>query len=383
MPIKFTNELLDSCSGVPPKGCRYCDRGTKMVLYLSGICSEDCFYCPLSEEKKNRDVIFANERSVEGDDWQDQILEEAGRMDALGTGITGGDPMLFVERTSTIIRTLKSEFGNKHHVHLYTTGRFSPEDLKAVVESGLDEIRFHPNIAIWKQFRFLGVDSEEGDPMDALSIHDMIFEARRNSISVGLEIPSVVDPKNGGSIYSEGLYWLLDYAAREGLDFVNVNELEASHTNMDTFARLGYELIGDSMAVDGSLDLAARTIKKVRNKNPDAPTVFHICSSVFKDSVQLRNRLIRTANRVARPFEVPTDDGTLVRGLIVGDDIGSILVELRERFDVPDELISLEGMQIIVAPWVLEEIGRFLKGDCYLSEIYPTWDALEVERTPI
>jgi hypothetical protein len=383
MPIKFTEELLSSCTGQPPKGCRYCDRGTKMVLYITGICSEDCFYCPLSEEKKNKDVIYANERKLTKEEWTKEMVEEAEKMDALGTGITGGDPMLFLNRTLEAIGTLKTKFGKEHHIHLYTTGPFNMVDLEKVKKAGLDEIRFHPPVAIWKQFRFLGRDHDEGDPVDALVYHDLLFESRRLGLSVGFEIPAVVNARNGGTLYSEGLFSLLDYAAREGLEFVNINELEASHTNMEHFSHMGYSLIGDSMAVDGSMKLAYETVDKVKMKNPGSNTVFHICSSVYKDSIQLRKRLLRTARKIAKPYEVLTDDGTLVRGLIISNDVSIVQRELIERFDVPRELFEKSGKDLLVAPWILEEIGRFLSGDCYLSEVYPTWDGLEVERTPI
>lgn len=291
--------------------------------------------------------------------------------------------MLFPERTSEVIGILKSEFGKRHHVHLYTTGRFDVDALERVGNAGLDEIRFHPPIAIWKQFRFLGRDAAEGDPIEASAYHNIIFEARRRNISTGLEVPSVVDPASGGNLYSEGLHVILDYAAREGLEFVNVNELEASHTNMVKFSRLGYSLAGDSMAVEGSLELAVRTIGKVRNANPDSPTVFHICTSSYKDSVQLRKRLIRTAKRVARPFEIPTEDGTLLRGLVECSDPQGVARILMEEFGVPGELLSVENGTLLVAPWVLEDIGSRIDGVCYLSEVYPTWDGLEVERSVI
>ncbi len=383
MPIKFTRELVDSCTGPPPKGCRFCDRGSKMVLYITGICSEDCFYCPLSEKKKGRDVIYANERLVEGDNWLDGVVDEARRMEALGTGITGGDPMLFIDRTEKAIIRLKEEFGSHHHIHLYTTGPFEKGALEILKRAGLDEIRFHPKIAYWKQFRFLGRDSEPGDPVDATYYHELIFEARRLSLSVGLEVPAVVNSQGGGRLYSEGLFSLLDYAAREGMEFVNINELEASHTNMDHFRKLGYGLVGDSMAVEGSMDLAVETIEKVKFKNHGSPTIFHICSSIYKDSVQLRNRLIRTSERVARPFEIPTEDGTLLRGIVETDDVQAVVDHLQEVYDVPQELFEARPGSLLVAPWVLQEIGRKLPGKCYISEVYPTWDALEVERTPI
>ncbi len=383
MPIKFSRELLDSSTGTPPKGCRYCDRGSKLVLYITGICSEDCFYCPLSEEKKGKDVIYANERPVNGPDWLDHIIEEENRMDALGTGITGGDPMLFPERTGKVIRKLKEVFGKRHHVHLYTTGSFDSRKLEEMKEAGLDEIRFHPNIAYWKQFRFLGRDCEQGDPLDASFHHELMFEARRLGISTGIEVPAVINTRKGGTLYSEGLYHLLDYAAREGMEFVNVNELEASHTNMDHFNRMGYELVGDSMAVAGSMELAVSTIEKVRAKNPDSPTVFHICSSVYKDSVQLRNRLKRTSENIARPFEIPTGDGTLLRGIVESENIEDVVDYLTEIYEVPEELYHRSGNILFVAPWILQEIGKKLPGRCYISEVYPTWDGLEVERIPI
>jgi len=49
-----------------------------------------CFYCPVSEARREKDVIFANERRVEKDE---DIIEEALSMDRAGTGITGGEPL--------------------------------------------------------------------------------------------------------------------------------------------------------------------------------------------------------------------------------------------------------------------------------------------------
>ncbi len=35
-------------------GCRQCTDGSKMVLFVTGICSFHCFYCPVSDEKMYR-----------------------------------------------------------------------------------------------------------------------------------------------------------------------------------------------------------------------------------------------------------------------------------------------------------------------------------------
>ncbi len=354
-----------------------------MVLYITGICRQECFYCPLSEKKKGRDVVYANERLVEGRSWIDQVISEARRMKALGTGITGGDPMVVPERTIELIRRLKEAFGSKHHVHLYTTGPFDHSLLEKVEEAGLDEIRFHPPIETWSRFRFLGEGPEEGNGEPARMYHELIMKAVETGLTTGIEVPAVVDEKTSEKKNSRGLMVLVDYAVRQGLSFVNINELEASHTNMDLFRKKGYELVGDSMAVKGSSELALEVIAEIGKRYPDTSTVLHLCTSVYKDSVQLRNRLKRMAQNLKRPFEVITEDGTFLRGVIETQDIEELLDTLRNVHEVPDELMEVVGTKLLIAPWVLEELSEELEGVKYISEVYPTWDGLEVERIPL
>src|SRR3990172_8582645 len=73
-----------------PVGCAQCTEGAKMVLFVTGLCSYHCFYCPVSDEKMYRDVVFADEKRVERDE---DVLEEARAIRAKGAGITGGDPL--------------------------------------------------------------------------------------------------------------------------------------------------------------------------------------------------------------------------------------------------------------------------------------------------
>jgi len=377
MPVRFTEELLSSSKGTPPLGCRYCDRGAKMVLYITGICRQDCFYCPLSEKKKGKDVIFANEREVSGDDWLDQVVDEASRMRALGTGITGGDPMVVPERTSDAIRRLKGEFGKRHHIHLYTTGPFDPSHLREVRDAGLDEIRFHPPIDVWS---FVG-DRKEGSA--AAAYLGLIMEAKRVGLTTGLEVPAVVDPRGEGSVYSRGLTDLVGFAVDEGLRFVNINELEASHTNIEAFKLRGYQLVPDSMAVKGSRELALSVMDRVGRARRDSRTSLHLCTSVYKDSIQLRHRLLRMARNLCKEYEVVTDDGTLLRGVVETGNPEVLLEELMDHFNVPGDLFEPGEGKLFTAPWVLQEIGRQLDEVCYISEVYPTWDGLEVERIPV
>ncbi|TKX76322.1 radical SAM protein, partial [Halorubrum sp. SD626R] len=100
------------------KGCEQCAKGGKMVLFVYGYCDQrDCFYCPLGENRKNVTDVYANERKVESDS---DVIEEAKRMSALGTSITGGEPQEAMAKTTRYLELLKDEFGEDHHTHLYT-----------------------------------------------------------------------------------------------------------------------------------------------------------------------------------------------------------------------------------------------------------------------
>ena len=339
-------------SGPLAKGCEHCMNGSKMVLFVTGRCTTGCYYCPVSFEKKGKNVIYANELKVSD---RDEIIAEAESMDATGTGITGGDPLIDVDRTVNAIRLLKERFGEDHHIHLYTS-TVDPDKVRMVVDAGLDEIRFHPPLAQWNDMSGSGLETIVGLNVD-----------------VGLEVPALPDRE-------DDLNALISYAESIGIGFVNLNELEFSESNYDMMDTCGYDLKDDiSAAIAGSEETALRLMER----HPCIP--IHFCSSSFKDGVQLRNRLIRRANHIAKEYDVVTEDGTILKGLAYPKDIEDAMNLLRDGYDVPDELMfaDTERNRLEVASWVLEEIASELPFKCYIAEEYPTADRLEVERIPL
>ena len=343
-------ECGSACNGHVAVGCEHCINGSKMVLLVTGQCKWNCYYCPVSLEKKGLDVIYANEAKVTSDE---EIIAEAESMDATGTGITGGDPLLAIDRTLHMIRLLKDRFGKDHHIHLYTA-TFDKDKVKQLEDAGLDEIRFHPMVGMWTH-------------MEDSGLKDIVSST---SMDVGIEVPAIPGKE-------KELSALVKYADSVDVKFVNLNELEFSESNWDMMGEHGFEVKDDiSSAVKGSHETAISVMKENKKCN------IHLCSSAFKDGVQLRKRLIRRAEHICTDYQAVTDDGTLVRGYVYSDDLDAVVSKLRE-LDVPDILFSVLENKVEVAPWVLEDIADELGFKCYISEQYPTADGLEVERTPL
>lgn len=339
-------------TGKLPRGCVLCRQGAKMVLLVSGECSTGCFYCPLSLEKRGRNVLFANEKRCTDDE---DIIKEAEMIHAKGTGITGGDPVACLDRSVHYIRMLKERFGKRHHIHLYTSS-LDIAAFESLEEAGLDELRIHPPVARWKKLSKTGLAEFK----------------KRSKMKIGFEVPSL--PGSDAALRS-----LIEYAQEAGLDFVNLNELEFSEGNWDQLRERGFEIVDDkSSAAKGSGELAMA----MASSGFRVPV--HYCTSAFKDSVQLRNRLKRRALRVALPSDIITEDGTLLKGVVEGP-MDEIMALLREKYEVPEELMRKdeERERVEVAPWVLEEISPELPYDSFLVEEYPTADRLEVEREPL
>ena len=127
-----------------PDGCQFCVRGEKLVLFSTGLCPRKCYFCPVSDQKFGHDVSFANERKISS---REDVILESEAMDAKGAGITGGDPLMKIERTVAYIKQLKEKYVVKFHIHLYTSlNLVTEENLKLLYDAGLDEIRFHLDI---------------------------------------------------------------------------------------------------------------------------------------------------------------------------------------------------------------------------------------------
>ena len=135
-----------------------------------------------------------------------QAIKEAKLCSAKGAGITGGDPLVKLWRTTLCIKELKKEFGKDFHIHLYAPLNLVTKDaLKKLYRAGLDEIRFHPKLDSDKEW-------------------SKILWAKEFDWDIGVEVPAIP----GKEKQSKGL---IDYIKGK-VDFLNINELELADNSV-------------------------------------------------------------------------------------------------------------------------------------------------------
>lgn len=349
--------------------CKMCAQGSKVVVLITGKCPASCFYCPLSFEKGGTDRIFADEWELDSENDTEKLIQESTYIDAKGAGITGGDPLVTWQRTCTYISLLKDTFGSSFHIHLYTSGLQNAVHIDDLVDAGLDEIRFHPAPSHWSTM--------QKSPLCSVIEHTISL-----AVDTALEIPVLPDKK-------QEILALIRWGNNQGIQWINLNELEFSERNAEALTHKQYTVKDDiSAAVKGSQECAYDILERAASTDLDIGV--HYCSSSFKDGVQLKNRIKRRAKHVVQPHEIISNEGTLLKGVIYTsrESLPLLRTRIQQEFKIADEhiVINSKKQRIELALWILETIAPHLTEegcDCYMVEEYPTADALEVERVPL
>jgi pyruvate formate-lyase activating enzyme-like uncharacterized protein len=295
-------------------------------------------------------VIFANERQLKDEDDTIALIEEAKACKSKGAGFTGGDPLARIERTCRYIKLLKKEFGKSFHIHLYTIMEtLSTKNLRMLEDAGLDELRLHPDFTKDKNWKNV----------------ELLSDKRRHKygFDLGVEIPCIPG-------YEDITMEMIDY-------FI------------------------------GKIYLALKLLKYCQEKYPRKNV--HYCTCKLKDGVQLRERLKLRAENTKKIFDIVTDDGTFIRGVIYLHNlkptfgyktiISNILPMERTRllnelydvrkslineFGIPSKMLSVDEqkLRIITNIGVVRKLAKHLHFKRLIPAIveqYPTWDQMEVD----
>ena len=333
MKTKYDSYCLNGIA----KGCKYCVKGKKLVLFVSGICERNCWYCSLSKKRKDKNLIFVNERECKN---FDDILEEVKESKATSAGITGGDPLLCFDKTIEFATKLKKEFGKRFHIHIYLPTKFVTEEKLEKLSKCIDEVRFHPEFLINK--------NKINEDVEKIKIAEKIF-GRKN---VGIELPMIPEKKN------EILNFILQM--EKFVSFVNLNEFELSETNFGLVTRK-YSLKEGGYVISGSAEAGKWILEELTKRKSKLKV--HLCTAELKNCSQFANRLKR---HKILPYGKKTKDGTVIY-LVVNK-------KLNEKNTFYDE----KKKRTILS----EKTARKLLGKEKIKRVeeYPTYDRIEVEE---
>ena len=120
-----------------PPGCRACVSGKGSNLYVTGLCTRDCFFC--FNQKPRRDETIVHGLPIDDPSEAPAIIARYGLK---SVGLSGGEPLLRPERVLLLLAALKG-MPDPPRVELYTNGDLADESvLRRLHSAGLDAIRF-------------------------------------------------------------------------------------------------------------------------------------------------------------------------------------------------------------------------------------------------
>ena len=120
-------------------GCRTCATGAWSCLFINGRCNASCFYCPTSQDETaeplSNGIPFAT---------PDDYAEYVALFGFTGASISGGEPLLTLDRTLAYLTAVRRRCGDSVHLWMYTNGTLLTQDIASRLrDAGLGEIRFN------------------------------------------------------------------------------------------------------------------------------------------------------------------------------------------------------------------------------------------------
>jgi len=342
---KFSSYCLNGIAD----GCKYCIKGEKLVLFITGKCPVKCWYCSLSKKRKDIDKIWANERECKN---VKDVISEVKESNATSAGITGGDPLLFFERTIRFAKALKKEFKN-FHMHIYLPTLFVTKEKLQKLSKYVDEVRFHP--------LFLSRNLSEKDKnFDIEKIKlALLFWKKQN---IGIEMPCFPERKKE--------IWEFIKKLKNYIGFVNLNEFEISETNYDIITK-NYKLNKDGYTIADSKKAGLWIIRQAEKEK--LKLKIHLCTAETKNWHQYKNRL--KLHKIYK-YGYRTPDGIVRYFAIYAKNVDKTAKELKKFKEI---YVDKNKNRIILDEKIVPGILKLKKYKIARVEEYPTFDKDETQ----
>lgn len=267
-------------------GCLICGEGYWSCMFINGLCTAHCFYCPQDRKmKKERPPTEDGITFEKAQDYADYLE----KFNFKGVGFSGGEPLLIFEKLMEYLGKIRRKFGKKIYLWIYTNGDLVNQDkLKRLKEAGLNEIRFD-------------ISAKDYDLRPVELAVNII-----NTVTV--EIPAIPEDYE---IVKKCLVKL----QKIGVKHLHLHQLNATEYNYKNFSDRSYTFLHHpSVPILESEITALKLISYAIDYKISLP--INYCSSVYKTRLQSKGKRERIAPLISEDFEEITSAG-YIRSLSV------------------------------------------------------------------
>ncbi len=280
----FFKDTKPYYKGISP-GCRICGQGKWSCLFITNKCNACCFYCPAAQ---NTDEV----PSSQGMEFHtpEQYAEYIKHFDFKGVSFSGGEPLLYFDRTLEYLKAVK-KIPNTPYIWLYTNGILADkEKMLRLADAGLDEIRFDIGAT--------GFSLEN------------VKKATGIIPNIAIEIPAVPEEK-------EVIKKLLPQMYDAGVTNLNLHHMRLTKHNVSNFMKRGYTIIPAERPLVLESELAALEIVDYASRN-NSDIAINYCSFHFKNRFQ-KSGYRKMITRKLYPDAQITEQGYIRE--LVGDSV--------------------------------------------------------------
>jgi uncharacterized protein len=240
-------------TGTLSPGCILCGSGRWSCLFVNGLCTANCFYCPQDRTVKEERAPFSQEglnfRSPE------EYIDFLRKFGFRGVGFSGGESLLAFKTVTRFIQKIRGAFKNNMYLWLYTNGQMVDSGkLRRLHQLGLNEIRFN-----------ISADNYDLGP---------VALAARIMDTVTVEIPAI--PEDFAKVQAK-----LREMQEIGVQFLNLHQLSTTKYNYKNFLARGYTFLSQPrLPVLESEMTALRILQYALNIRLHLPV--HYCSCAYQ-----------------------------------------------------------------------------------------------------
>ncbi len=290
-------------------GCKLCGLGQWSCLFITGKCNAACFYCPTSQSADH----LPSTQNLDFDNPQ-AYAEYVNHFHFKGVSFSGGEPLLFFERTLEYLKQVRKKCKPETYIWMYTNGILADtQKLRKLAAAGLNEIRFDIGATAYSL--------------------DKVKMAKGIIPNVTIEIPAVPEQK-------EKIKMLLPAMIEAGVSNLNLHQLRLTKHNVKNLSKKNYTYIPAEKAIVLESELAALEILDyAHNHNLDIG--INYCSFHFKNRFQKAGFRQKIASALAGPDEVLTHNG-----YIREFSENTIAYKTIRIVDKPEEKRQMETMEL-------------------------------------